>query len=66
MMRNINKSIAELAAEGGPVAPTQRAMQAHKQQSGAALRGHVNSAHKGLVDPKCNACKELQAKMDAW
>lgn len=26
------------------------------------LKGHINAAHKGVIDPKCNACKELQQK----
>lgn len=29
----------------------------------ARLRNHCQSAHDGQVDPACNACKELQAKI---
>lgn len=30
--------------------------------SGAALKGHIASAHKGVEDPACQACKELRKK----
>ena len=25
---------------------------------------HKRSAHKGIVDPRCNACRELQARVE--
>lgn len=33
-------------------------------KSGAFLEAHCDSAHGGKEDPKCNACKELKAKME--
>lgn len=32
-------------------------------RSGFALQRHIDDAHKGDVDPKCNACAELKRKM---
>ncbi len=31
-------------------------------KDGSALRGHINVAHNGKVDPSCFACKEIQRK----
>jgi len=31
-------------------------------KSGAALKGHVRSAHQGIFTESCQACKELKRK----
>lgn len=36
--------------------------QTRSYKTGDALRGHTNSAHKGVEDPKCPACKELRIR----
>lgn len=40
----------------------ERERQTEAYRTGRALSGHVASAHKGIEDPKCRACKELRVR----
>jgi hypothetical protein len=40
----------------------ERVRQQASYASGKAYQGHVRSAHKGVEDPNCRACKELRMK----
>lgn len=42
----------------------ERLKQSVEYVSGVALKRHCDDAHGGVVDPKCNACREIQEKME--
>jgi hypothetical protein len=56
-------SIADSCFDGAPVMPTPAQISTAAHRSGAALLGHMKSAHRGAFDPACRACKELDAKI---
>jgi hypothetical protein len=55
-------SIADAAFDGSSVTPTPHQIAGVAYRTGAALKGHCDSAHKGAFDPNCRACRELKAK----
>jgi hypothetical protein len=54
---------SQLKPPQGVFVKTQRQLN-YERATGAALKGHIDNAHRGEVDPNCNACKELQQIME--
>lgn len=54
--------ISDLLGTGNANFQDMREQQLVGYRSGRALKRHVESAHKGIENPDCNACKELRSK----
>jgi hypothetical protein len=50
----------------GTMTAKQKTRQIARYRSGEALQVHIDSAHGGVVDPKCPGCKEILAKQEKY